>query len=78
LPGLATALGAGALPGYAIALPGEADRMSTGPGEPRWDDDRYNEKLGLLCAERVPAVSLTFGCPPVEDVQRLHGVGCAV
>jgi nitronate monooxygenase len=69
--------GAGAVPGYAMTLRGEADRMSTGLGEPRWDDDRYDEKLELMCVERVPVVSFTFGCPSMADVQRLHDAGCA-
>ena len=39
---------------------------------PRWDDDRYAEKLELLCEARVPVVSFTFGCPSPVDVERLH------
>ena len=66
--------GAGAVdvPGYAEPLRGEAQRLDTGLGEPRWDDDRYGDKLDLLCEERVPVVSFTFGCPTADDVQRLH------
>ena len=63
---------------YAETLRGEAERTGTALGEPRWDDDRYAEKLDLLCEERVPVVSFTFGCPPREDVQRLHDAGVAV
>jgi len=63
---------------YAETLRSEAERTATALGEPRWDDDRYAEKLDLLCKERVPVVSFTFGCPPPRDVQRLHEVGAAV
>jgi nitronate monooxygenase len=70
--------GAADVPDYANILRGEADRANIRLGEPRWDDDHYAEKLDLLCAERVPVVSFTFGCPSVPDVQRLHRAGCAV
>lgn len=70
--------GSGAVTGYARALRGEADRMNVPLGEPRWDDDHYGEKLDLLCAERIPVVSFTFGYPSAADVARLHGAGCAV
>jgi nitronate monooxygenase len=63
---------------YAETLRGEAERTGTALGEPRWDDDHYAEKLDLLCEERVPVVSFTFGCPPRGDVQRLHDAGVAV
>lgn len=70
--------GAGDVSAYAETLRSEAERTGTELGAPRWDDDRYAEKVELLCAERVPVVSFTFGCPPVEDVQRLHGANSAV
>jgi nitronate monooxygenase len=44
-------------------------------GTPRWDDDRYAEKLDLVCARRVPIVSFTFGCPSAADVDRVHAAG---
>ena len=53
-------------------------RSGAGLGEPRWDDDRYCEKLELVCAEHVPVVSFTFGCPSLEDVRRLQDGGAAV
>ena len=70
--------GAAGVSGYALTLRGEADRAGTQLGEPGWDDDHYAEKLDLLCAEGVPVVSFTFGCPSAADVRRLHGAGCAV
>lgn len=69
--------GAAEVVAYAETLSGETERSDTAAGEPRWDDDSYAEKLELLCAERVPVVSFTFGCPSGEDVDRLHGAGAA-
>lgn len=66
------------VPTYAATLRAEAERSSAALGEPRWDDDSYDEKLQLLCSECVPIVSFTFGCPVVEDVDRLHDAGAAV
>lgn len=48
------------------------------PGEPRWHDDGYPDKLALLLADPVPVVSFTFGCPPADAVEALHGVGTEV
>ncbi len=70
--------GAAQVAAYAETLEGEAESSATALGEPRWDDDSYAEKLELLCTERVPAVSFTFGCPPAGDVERLHRAGAAV
>jgi nitronate monooxygenase len=70
--------GAADVPAYAETLRAEAARGATGLGEPRWDDDRYGEKLDLVCAEHVAVVSFTFGCPPPEDVMRLQRAGAAV
>ena len=47
-------------------------------GYPRWDDDRYSEKLDLLAEQPVPVVSLTFGCPTPSQVDRLQSSGSAV
>jgi len=44
-------------------------------GAPRTGDDAYEEKLALLCAEPVAAVSFTFGCPSREVVARLRAAG---
>ena len=63
---------------YAVTLHGEAERSGVALGTPRWDDDSYEDKLELLCAERVPVVSFTFGCPSPQDVTRLHSAGVAV
>ncbi|MDX6679055.1 MAG: nitronate monooxygenase, partial [Solirubrobacteraceae bacterium] len=70
--------GAAQVVAYANTLRAEAERGGTALGAPRWDDDRYAEKLDLVCAEHVPVVSFTFGCPPADDVRRLRDAGVAV
>ena len=72
--------GAGAVDvaAYAERLRAETARRGVALGTPRWDDDRYAEKLELVCAERVPVVSFTFGCPRPAEVERLHASGSAV
>jgi nitronate monooxygenase len=44
-------------------------------GEPRWDDDRWQEKMAVLVAERVPVVSFTFALPDEGALSELRGVG---
>jgi nitronate monooxygenase len=70
--------GAAQVAAYSDTLRAEAERSGTVLGEPHWDDDRYGEKLDLVCAERIPVVSFTFGCPSARDVRRLHDAGAAV
>ena len=59
---------------YAARMQGEAARYGVDPGDPRHDDDGYEEKLDLLATERVAVVSFTFGCPDPNVVERLQGV----
>jgi nitronate monooxygenase len=70
--------GAADVAAYAETLRAEAARSGAGLGEPSWDDDRYAEKLDLVCAEHVAVVSFTFGCPSLDDVRRLQDGGAAV
>ena len=57
------------VPEYAERLGADAERRGVALGLPRWDDDAYQAKLDLLCAEPVPVVSTTFGCPaPMRSV----------
>lgn len=42
------------------------------------DDDAWDEKVALLCADPVPVVSLTFGLPPARDIGLLQRAGSAV
>jgi nitronate monooxygenase len=60
---------------YAAELREEAERYGVQPGEPRHDDDSYEEKLALVVEERVPVVSFTFGCPAQEEIERLQDAG---
>jgi nitronate monooxygenase len=70
--------GAANVAAYADTLAAEAARNDVELGTPRWDDDRYGDKLELLAAEHVPVVSVTFGCPSQDDVDRLHEADVAV
>jgi nitronate monooxygenase len=70
--------GAADVAAYAETLRAEAVAGGAGLGEPAWDDDRYADKLDLVCAEQIAVVSLTFGCPSPGDVRRLQAAGAAV
>jgi len=63
---------------YAAELHEDAARYGVEPGEPRHDDDYYDEKLTLIVEERVPLVSFTFDCPTPAEVERLHDAGAEV
>jgi nitronate monooxygenase len=61
----------------------ERVRASTGdtgvePGEPRSDDDHFEEKCERLIDDPVGLVSFTFGCPAPELVESLHDAGSQV
>jgi nitronate monooxygenase len=60
---------------YAAELREEAERYGVQPGDPRHDDDSYEEKLALVVEERVPVVSFTFGCPTRKEIARLQDAG---
>jgi nitronate monooxygenase len=64
-----------ALERYARALAGEAERYGVPAGEPRHDDDGFEEKLAIAAAERVPVVSFTFGCPEPATLAALQSEG---
>jgi nitronate monooxygenase len=63
---------------YARRLRAEADRYGVALGAPRHDDDGWATKLDLAVAERVPVVSVTFGCPAADVIARLQEAGAAV
>jgi nitronate monooxygenase len=67
-----------AVEAYASTLTGEAERYGVELGEPVHDDDGWDEKLALLADERVPVLSVTFGCPSGAAVEALHSAGCAL
>ena len=60
------------LAAYAKAIELEALRHHVALGEPHFDDDAFHAKLEIVCRQRPPIVSFTFGCPAPEVVQRLH------
>jgi nitronate monooxygenase len=62
---------------YLAELAPEAERQGAELGEPRFEDDDWARKLELVCEERIPVVSFTFGCPPADVVSRLQACGCA-
>ena len=58
---------------------GQLERSGAGPlGAPRSDDDEYDAKVEHLVAHPVAAVSLTFGLPARDVVDRLHAAGSEV
>ncbi len=67
-----------ALASYASTLAGEAERYGVELGEPRHDDDGWDAKLALVADERLPVVSVTFGCPSRSEVDALQSAGCAL
>ena len=78
VPGAAPA-DAGALSDYLAELAPEAERQGASLGEPRFDDDGWEEKLELLCSgEPVAVVSFAFGRPDAATLARLRDRGTAV
>jgi nitronate monooxygenase len=67
-----------ALAGYAARVRAEAQRLGMPAGDPVDDDDRYPEKVALLCDDPVPLVSFTFGAPAPEVVRALRAAGTYV
>ena len=63
---------------YADRLRDQAAALGVVLGDPRFDDDHYQQKVQLLVQERVAVVSFTFGCPAPSVVQRLQQVGTSV
>jgi nitronate monooxygenase len=47
-------------------------------GQPRYDNDHFEEKIDLLARDPVAVVSFTFGCPSPAAVERLHSAGSEV
>jgi nitronate monooxygenase len=63
---------------FADRIRSEARAAGVELGAPRFDDDAWSEKLGLLCSDPVPVVSVTFGCPAPETVAALRRAGSDV
>jgi nitronate monooxygenase len=66
-----------ALGDYLRELAPEAERQGVELGDPRFDDDGWEPKLELVCAERPAVASFTFGCPAAEVFERLHAADIA-
>jgi len=60
---------------YVAALHAEAAALGAEPGEPRYSDDDWGEKLALLLEDPVEVVSFTFGCPSPETLSSLKQAG---
>ena len=63
---------------YADRLRDQAAALGVVLGDPRFDDDHYQQKVQLLAQQRLAVVSFTFGCPVPSVVQRLQQVGTSV
>ncbi len=63
---------------YEARLRREAQRLGVELGAARFDDDAFDEKVSVLCAEPVEVVSFTFGVPPADVVARLRAAGSEV
>ncbi len=63
---------------YADRLRVQAADLGVALGDPRFDDDYYQQKVELLVQERLAVVSFTFGCPAPSTVQRLQQVETSV
>ena len=63
---------------YASRLRTEAEDVGVELGEPRFDDDAFDEKIDCLCQEPVAVVSFTFGMPPQPVIERLQAAGSEV
>lgn len=63
---------------YAGGIEAEAASVGVEPGRPRFDEDDWEAKVALLCADPVPVASFTFGLPGSDVIDRLHRVGTEV
>jgi len=63
---------------YLAELAPEAERQGVSLGAPHFDDDAWERKLELVCRERVPVVSFTFGLPGRAAIEQVHAAGAAV
>jgi nitronate monooxygenase len=63
---------------YADRLRGQAAALGVTLGDPRFDDDQYQQKIEMLIGRRPAVVSFTFGCPTSAVVQRLQQAGVSV
>ncbi|NUT71599.1 nitronate monooxygenase [Pseudarthrobacter sp. C4D7] len=67
-----------ALQRYADSLAPDAGRFGVGLGEPRHDDDGWDQKLEALLDLAPPVVSFTFDVPRAGDIEALRQRGIYV
>jgi nitronate monooxygenase len=60
---------------YLEALRSQSAALGTEPGEPRYGDDEWAQKLELLLRDPAAVVSFTFGCPAPDTLQALQRAG---
>ena len=65
-------------PPIETSLAGEAARYEVELGEPHFDDDGLDAKVGSCSRTACRGRLDTFGCPSAELVRRLHAAGTAV
>jgi nitronate monooxygenase len=63
---------------YAARLAAEAEHAGVALGQPRFDDDWFDEKVAALIKRPVAVVSFTFGLPPLGVVDALRDAGSEV
>ena len=63
---------------YAEVLAPVSGQAGVELGTPRFDDDGFDEKLGLVLELGIRVVSFTFGLPPGAAVRRLRDAGSEV
>lgn len=63
---------------FAAELQAEANRVGIELGQPRFDDDGFEDKVRILRDDPAAVVSFTFGCPPTEVISSLKTAGSEV
>ncbi|MGH3301052.1 MAG: NAD(P)H-dependent flavin oxidoreductase [Streptosporangiaceae bacterium] len=65
----------GSVTDYATRLTSVAAQAGVQLGQARFDDDGWEAKLALLCADPLPVTSFTFGCPDPSVINAVHDAG---
>jgi nitronate monooxygenase len=60
---------------YAAKVADDARAAGVSLGTPRFEDDEWAKKIGLLAVAPVPVVSFTFGCPDPQVIGDLQDAG---
>lgn len=67
-----------AIESYLETLSGDAAAVGAALGEPRWDDDAFDDKVDALLADPVAMVGFTFGCPTEKVIDAFRSAGTVV